>query len=90
MAAVKFLPLISLIEFTGDNKDDLPLDSYVGLDGVEMVVSNGTLTITWPPQYGQSPVIIHAGDWLDENGIIYPAASIAAGYVRLSDLGGLL
>lgn len=90
MPAVRFVPVISLIEFTGSNQDELPLDNYMGFEGVSVSVEDGTLTISWPPQYGQTPVVINTGDWLGPDGTVFPAAQIEAGYVRLSDLGGLL
>lgn len=91
--AEKFVPVLSLTRFTGSNQDDLPLSAYVDAYGPgtgAVSVENGVLSITWPPQYAAPPVTVQTGDWVDEAGMIYPAATVEASYVRLSDLGALL
>lgn len=90
MAAVKFLPLIPLIQYTGSNKAELPLDQYTAFGNETIVEKDGVLTITWPPQMGQIPVVINTGDWLTPDGQIWTAEFVQEGYVRLSDLKSLL
>jgi len=91
--AERFVPVITLIQFTGSNQGDLPLASYVnayGPDTGAVEVAGGVLTISWPGIGGSVPLSIQTGDWLDEYGAIYPDADVATRYVRLSDLGDLL
>lgn len=90
MAAVKFLPLIPLIQYTGSNKAELPLDQYTSFGNPSVVEEGGVLTITWPPQMGQVPVVINTGDWLTPDGIVWTEEFVQTGYVRLSDLKALL
>lgn len=91
--AERFVPVISLTQFTGSNQDDLPLASYVdayGPDTGVIEVDEGILTISWPGIGGSVPFTIQTGDWVDAAGTVYPADEVATRYVRLSDLGGLL
>lgn len=90
MAGVKFLPLISLTQYTGSNKAELPLDSYTSWGNPTVTEKDGTITITWPPQMGQIPVVINTGDWLTPDGMVWTEEYVQAGYVRLSDLKALL
>lgn len=91
--AEKFVPVIPLTQFTGSNQEDLPLDNYINACGPGtgvVSVEDGVLSITWPPMFGQPPLLIQTGDWLDDAGTIYPDSLVTSHYVRLSDLGSLL
>lgn len=80
----QFVQVLNLTQFTGNNVNELPIDTYLNAYGEgtgEATVEDGVLTLSWPGITNAFPIQIQTGDWLDPAGVIYAGDVIASSYV---------
>lgn len=92
MASTPYVPVTWLVQFTGDNIEELTLDNQLNAFGPgtgQVVMKDGVAVLNWPSVPDAGSIVINVGDYVDQNGTVQPQAWIEGSFRPVSGLSAL-